>query len=533
MLRTIHLYFVLSAFLCLLVKQSYAQQGADSISIVRSSNEEVVALKLKNDSVYSALLASLTAHQDSLQRFKFVLNKDSIKTDSLKNWYHQQQASIVSLSLSQKEKKQQLDSLKISFDKRNALLKEEQQKHLTSINEKQTKMNAQLSKWKEKWNALLHPLDSLNAGGTEVSSLGDASGNNTNSFSGDRSLNVPDLSIPSTELPSLEAGQLSLPHDVEVPDVAAPEMPSLESLQQNLAIPEVQQIQEKFKQIEALETTISHYKKDLDSLDREKVVKKVETIATEQAKKLEEVNAIEKSKGMSDAEMQKIQQYESMMRQYQDKEYIAQQMEQKSKQVANNLLKEKAPQLQEAQKQLTASQKKYKKFSSLSDAKKHWNSLKGSPFNERFSPGLTLQFQKSDYQEIFLSLGGVYRLSGRFAIGLTGTYRAQIKTKPHVDWITSMDTFGPRLIGRVGIAKGFFFHVEWENLSSAYYNKTTKESEPREWTDRVMAGLGKSFNVSKRFKGETLLLYNLYHKRDYVYNTQINLRTGFYFRLKK
>lgn len=517
-------YLFFSLILFLGTVSTYAQSSATSSvvktdSLSASFKQKLSTPQLTNDSVYTNILNAFNAHADSLNGFKQVLNKDSLKLDSLSHWYQQQQAKVLSLSLSQKEKGKQLDSLKAKYENANALLLKEQQKHLSTISEKQSKMNNQLDKWKTKWESLKSRFDSL------------ALSPDQDEIMPQDELNIqpvgaqlPDLQAPTLDTkvnipsPTLE----QLPTKANITDLETPTSPSLADIRSELDIPEFEQIQSKLRQIEGMESQISQYKKDLDSLDRAKMEQHAETFVSDKVRNLEEVKSLEKGKSMSDAEMQKIQQYENMMRKYQDKKYIAQQMEQKSKNLANDVIKDKLPQVKDAQTQLAKTQKKYKSFSSLSDAKKHrFNALHGKPFADRFFYGFSLQFQKQTQQDIFFVPQAYYRINGRISAGLGVTYRTQFQTKPEFEWMNTNTLWGGRSFVKIGLMKGLFLHTEFEYLS-------LEKDEIANWSGRWMGGIGKSFRVSKRVKGEALILNNFNHKSDEVYHSQLNVRTGFF-----
>ncbi len=502
--------------------------------------------KEKIDSLSKVFRKSITLSKDSLQFSKGKLTRDSLQLDSLQHWYRQQQSKIMGLPSSQKKKKQQLDSIQQVLKQKQAPLIEKQQKHVAQAKEKQEALQENIAVWSDKWKSLLRPIDSLGINSSSKVDRADANSDHglgavgipardvTLPEAGTSDVTLPalggslpsinptvssaiDLELLSADVPPLEGNLLAIPK-AEMPD---------------LDIPEIKEIQDNLSELKSLSKEVKAYSKSLDSLDREAAQKKLESTIENRVGDIKEVQELKENVGLPKGKIDKIREYEKMARQYQDKAVIQKQMEQKSKNVATDFLKDKAPQVQAAQSKLAKSQKKYRQFSSLTDAKKHpWNSLKGIPFKDRFLPGFVWQFQKSEYQDVFLSSGGTYKITGRVAIGFSGTYRLQMQTKPSLSWMSGMQTYGPRLTGRVGLIKGIFIHTEWEKLSSIYEDINTKERSPREWSDRVMVGIGKSFMLSRRIKGETLLLYNLQHKKDNVYNNQVNLRTGFYLKRK-
>lgn len=498
------------------------KENADSL---RTAFLEI-SPKQKLDSANIQLTQSLKHYKDSLRHFKTILSRDSLKSDSLTRWYRKQQASISGLAVSQKDKKQRLDSLKDLYTTKNKDLLTEQKKHVDQLQVKQQKVQKEIQTWKEKCKALLKPLDSLGLSSNQHSmsdknmpnglpNVSDDQGELPQYKLPDASVNMPDVQLPTADLgvdvPSLSG---------EIPSVSIPKSPELNDLKIAQSLPEVAEIQQRLSEIEQMESDFTKYKEELDSIDREKIEGELENRITDEVSKLEEVQAIQKGKGMTDAEMQKILQYQALMRQYQDKQFIQAQMEQKSKTIATDILAKQAPRVDAAQQKLSKSQRKYRQFSSLKDAKlNRFNSLKGRPFSERFFYGFSAQFQREDQQDIFITPQVYYRVTGRFASGLGFTYRTQFETKPEFSWGTTK-VWGPRGFVKIGFRKSLFIQGEYEYLIESQAEKNVSSG-------RWMGGLGKSFRLRKRIKGETILLNNFSYKKDDIYNSRLNLRIAF------
>lgn len=474
------------------------------------------------DSTTTAFRKSLSSFQDSLTILKHTLRHDSLKSDSLQEWYRRQQNRIKHFPQSKKEKQHQLDTLRTSFEKKKTALNEEREAHLENVQQARKKMETRVAGWKQKLKSGLSPLDSLS--GDAGSTL------NEKAISGlpPQQTDIPELKTPNLKLPATDP--LALPNaelgDFSQASLPNAEIPSLDGLQQNISIPELEQFEKGLKEVKELEqhsASLKKYKTGIDSLEREQAEKLIENEVTQQVKNVDEVKALDQGKSLSEAEIEKIRAYERMVKQYQDKDYIEKQMEQKSKTLANDVIAKNAPQVKDAQKRIVKNQKKYKQFSSLSEAKKHpFNSLRGKPFHERFYYGLSLQIQKKDYQQVFFSPQAYYRITGRLTAGIGFSYRVQYDTKPEYEWITENKLSGGKLFAKIGIAKGFFAHAEYEKL-------WVKNKIELQNSQRWMTGLGRSFRLHKKVKGEALILYNLSHNSDAIYSNQINIRTGFFF----
>jgi hypothetical protein len=464
---------------------------------------------------------------DSISILKKLIRTDSIKLDSLNDWYQRQQVRIKNYPQSKLEKINQLDTLKYSFEKKKAALYKEKAQHVKKIEETTSDFQTKINNWKAKLMAKLQPMDSLGLSGSDVSKRGDDIGGNLDMDNlSDQNINLPKVEIPeiSSSLPELPDIK-ELTNNASLPTADVPDLDKLnpKELGLDLTFPEFEQAQKTFGELKVLNEKANSYKKDIDSLDRAKVEKRLEEEAVNRISNIEEVKALEKAKASEMEELKKVKEYQDMMRQYQDKEYITQQMEEKSVTLANDIMAKNVPKVKEAQQQVTKTQRKFKQFSSLDDARKHrFNSLHGKPFEERLYYGLTLQFQQNQYRQFFSSPFAYYKLTGRLSLGGGYTYRGQFQTKPRYEWITNERVYGPRAFLNIGIAKGIFLHTQGERLF--------RENElSGQWSNHCMVGLGRNFRLGKRIGGEALLLYNPLQKSDDIYTKQINVRTSILF----
>ncbi|MCZ8023617.1 MAG: hypothetical protein O9302_16510, partial [Cyclobacteriaceae bacterium] len=308
-------------------------------------------------------------------------------------------------------------------------------------------------------------------------------------------------------------------------------------LSTKLSTKELEEIKSKLNEIEILKKELSISKLKLDSVQRASVKDKATIKIEEEVNnfvKEELGNSLPENTKMSPAELEEVRNMQAMARKYEDRDFIQKQMAMKAKTVALEEMAKQSPALLKAQSTLTKTQSKYRQFNSYKDVQKNrLNALKGKSFIERFSPGATLQILKKEDLEIFIALGAVYKLTGRISIGTYFVYKSQIRVKPSYEWIEERQAYGGKVVGRITFGKGFLVQYDFEKLSAHQYNFTKKEYSPRKVSNHWMLGLGKSFFVSRKLRAETILHYNFNYKNDYVYTSQINLRTGIYFRNNK
>ncbi|MCZ8023783.1 MAG: hypothetical protein O9294_18640, partial [Cytophagales bacterium] len=305
-------------------------------------------------------------------------------------------------------------------------------------------------------------------------------------------------------------------------------------LSTKLSTKELEEIKSKLNEIEILKKELSISKLKLDSVQRasakEKATVKIEEEANNFVKE-ELGNSLPENTEMSPAELEEVRNMQAMVRKYEDKDLIQKQMAMKAKTIALEEMAKQSPALLKAQSTLTKTQSKYRQFNSYKDVQKNrLNALKGKSFIERFSPGATLQVLKKEDLEIFIAPGAVYKLTGRISIGTYFVYKSQIRVKPTYEWLEERQAYGGKVVGRITFGKGFLVQYDFEKLSAHQYNFSKKEYSPRKVSNHWMLGLGKSFLISRKLRAETILHYNFNYKTDYIYSSQINLRTGIYWR---
>lgn len=505
-------------------------QAQDSLGLKHRADSVVQQLEQKNpkkkvDSLSLTLSATVKHYSDSISFFKQKIRTDSLQLDSLQQWYQRQQVRIKNYPQSKAEKLNQLDTLKTSFESKKKRLEDERAKHAAKIEKTTSGLEETIARWKTKIRSALSPTDSLSS---------DMSGKLGNQTAPDVALpstnlklpagQSPNVTFPTTNLPALDVPQVDLPNTT-LPTVSMPELnaPNLGDVSSVLSIPAFEEAQKTLGELKGLNEQVGKYKKDIDSLDREKVEKHLENAVTNQVKNLDEIKALEKAKADQLAQAQKLKEYQDMMRQYQDKDFIEEQMEKRSMTLANDLMVKEAPKVIEAQKKVTASRKKYRQFGSLDEAKKHrFNSLKGKSFGERFYYGVGLQFQKQEYQEFFVTPLAYYRLLGRLALGTSFLYRGQFTTKPKYEWLTDSRLYGGSAFVRINLVKSFFIQTD-------FIRTNVKQGASSDYTNHCMAGLGRTFRMGKRVGGEVIAMYNFTHKNDDVFPNQLNFRTNFMF----
>lgn len=84
------------------------------------------------------------------------------------------------------------------------------------------------------------------------------------------------------------------------------------------------------------------------------------------------------------------------------------------------------------------------------------------------------------------------------------------------------------------IKKGIYVHGECELLNATHATTSANATpETKQYVSAGYFGLGKQFNITKKIKGHTLLLYRAEFSGKLVDQSKVNLRLGFDLRTDK
>lgn len=189
--------------------------------------------------------------------------------------------------------------------------------------------------------------------------------------------------------------------------------------------------------------------------------------------------------------------------------------------------------LNNAHKSLTKYKKKYISLPSTLDLSKgvKRTSLKGKSFKERLRVGGNLHIRQGKTVDIDFSPSIAYRLNKLWSAGIEGMYRSSFGTDISFEEAFAPNTYGGRLSTDYTFFKSFYAHGELETLHRVSDTQKNVPGTPEPnipFLSGAMAGVGKTFSMSKGVKGKVLIQYNFLHKEEYgLYNSPWVLRFGF------
>ena len=246
-------------------------------------------------------------------------------------------------------------------------------------------------------------------------------------------------------------------------------------------------------------------------------------VLEQKARDLEEVKAFENKKAA-------FSPYQEQMSQLGEEGYAKEKAVQKAKTMAKDHFAGQQEKLLAAQSKLTKLKQKMGKFGALNgDKLKKENEMKGKPLGERLVLGGNFQLHPGDLVSLDISPVVGYRWTKMFRIGLGGTYRTTFDEKEKFLLSDEKEVFGYRGFVEHDIYKGFYAHGEYERLNGADLSKKNIQQDRRAntWRDGALLGLGKSYKIKNKIKGNVMVLYNFLYDEQSLYNKPWNLRFGF------
>ncbi len=510
--------------------------NGDSVLLVQtdSVNQKFSDERKKLDSIQ----AQVFHFYDSINEPPFI---DSIKmsisqrrtyVDSLENAYNTHLKKLTELKLPPNEFNKRLDSLNKAQE--NVFTKVND-----SVSKLEKKVTDRISKAQKKLFGKLKPAkDSLGIKG-EFSpdlDLRDIKTSELTKVNNDGVGVKTGIEMPAGLTPELGSEKLKVDNPLENAQAELKELTSAPSseLKKLTEIEELNKIKTGVNEATQVGNEISDYTEDLDKISRGEDSDKLAKVGEDKLRKaggLEELTRHEKRLEALKAEREKNL---KLVKQYQDKDAIRKQLNDKTRNVANEKLLEKNDKVNDAAKNLGKYKKKYAEIQSIHDLpKRPPNPMKGKPIRERLLPGMVFQIQKTDLLSVFIAPQVNYQLNKRWVAGIGGVIRLRGTITDSLSYVGENFVYGFKSFANFKVYKGFALRAEWESLRVGL-PPDDRIAQFKEWVNGYYVGIDKGFTINRQFRGDTQILYNLsYSKSKTPYGSPINFRFGFFLDMTK
>ncbi len=363
------------------------------------------------------------------------------------------------------------------------------------------------------------------------------------------------LNIPKDKLPQLSTGELSSVPNVQIPDANLPDIktkrtasempatsipgisspdirhasiPKLDNLQMS---DDIGKVKEKTATVTEKLNGAEQYQGEIKKI-QEQGLPSSESLAKEAEDKVENLEEVKSIKQGTGKVSGKQAEYDAMMQRYRDKKLIQEELKRKITNVANDEVNKFSPAIKEAQAALLKGKKIQKESTSIKEIlKREYNSMAGKPLVQRLVPGVMLQLYNRKVYSVDFGLQLGYRLSGRITTGVGGVYRFGFH-KDYSVYVQSMHVYGLRTYTNLFVKKGFFVHAEAEWLKTSGVAHASNE-QPSERVIGGNFGVGKQYNLTRRIRGNMLVLYRAEFEGNLPQQGKVNLRVGLNMQIKK
>lgn len=303
-----------------------------------------------------------------------------------------------------------------------------------------------------------------------------------------------------------------------------------------LEIPdEVAKVREQIGEIGSTAKDAGAVLKESESYAKE--VSKIQEEGIGRSEKLDEIAAqqVQKVDGISTLQEQQMQmdQYKELIEQYKKEKAIEEEMMEKSKEIANDVILQNQAKVDGSVKKMSKVKRKYSDIPDIRNlSKRPPNPMKGLSWRKRVVPGFTLQTLSGEQVWLQLDPQVHYKLNGNLSVGAGMMYRFALDPGK-----ISFSDFGAlsgfKAFAQYHAFKGFHIRAEGQQLNWKPWFPFNLDPERRD--DVMVAALGivKSYNITKMIKGNMQALYHLHWGASDPYKPKVMVRLGFDFSLEK
>jgi hypothetical protein len=222
-----------------------------------------------------------------------------------------------------------------------------------------------------------------------------------------------------------------------------------------------------------------------------------------------------------------------LIEQYKEEKRIHEELKEKTKELATEKITQNQGKVNDAMKKIGKYKHKFSQVHDMRKLPKHApNPMKEKSWRERVVPGLTFQTFSSNATWLEFDPQVYYKLSGSLSAGIGGMYRFSMNPgKLTFDDFGSM--MGVKIFAQYHIVKGFFVRGEGQYVRWKPWDLKLTDPTYIDHTYVAAAGIGKSYQIAKKLKGNIQTLYHFHWEGMDPYKPKVMIRMGFDFSLKK
>lgn len=333
--------------------------------------------------------------------------------------------------------------------------------------------------------------------------------------------NIPELNTPdvTSNLPNGSVGDLRNPTG-QLPS----EVRDLQS--------KADQLSEVAQQAGELSKNVDEYGNEIKTIKEEGLTKseKLPDLAEKQLAEIEEVKAIQNEIAPA---INKEEEYRKLIEQYKNEKKIEAELKEKARDQATDLFVKHKGKVDDTMKKITKYSRKFPQVQDMRELPKRVpNPLKELSWRERLVPGLSVSTLTYNTSWLEIDPQVYYRIHSRWSAGVGGMYRFSVDPKK-----VRFDDFNHLKGGKVFVQyrafKSFFLQAEGQYVSWKPWDMKAIDPDFTEQTYVAAAGIGKSFNITRKLKGNATTLYHHHWNGSDPYRSKVLIRIGIDLSLKK
>lgn len=332
-----------------------------------------------------------------------------------------------------------------------------------------------------------------------------------------------DISLPTIEVPGINANA-NLLKDLESP---------LDGLAKGEGMnTNIESISSKLESAGELAGQLNEFSSELKTIQQDGINRseKLPELAEQQALQINEIQELQKQHNLTEEQAKK---YHQLIEQYKEEKKILEEMEEKGKELANDAIAKNQAKVDESIRNISKYRRKFPEVHDMRELPKRApNPMKDLGWRERLVPGFSFQTFSSTRQWLQFDPQFYYRLNGNLSAGVGGMYRLSIN-RDQIAFADFGSMYGGKVFSQYHAFKGFFIRAEAQYVSWKPWHVQNNDPHYSNKTWVAAAGIGRSYNLAKKIKGNAQTLYHWSWRGFDPYRPKIMVRLGFDFSLKK
>jgi hypothetical protein len=347
-----------------------------------------------------------------------------------------------------------------------------------------------------------------------------------------------DLSTLNTAMPSAPNPDLKVPQaNTQLPDLNQ-KIPDVKGSVNGLVPDEAKGVQNEMGKItksinegSAVVKQGEEYVKDVKTIQEEGLNRseKIPELAEKQLLKVDEIKEFQQETAIATATMDE---YKALIEKYKEEKAIKEDLEKKSKDMATDLIMSD-DHVQNSMKKIGKLKKKFPNVADMRELPKRApNPMKELHWRDRLVPSLGFYTFSTNRTWLQIDPEIYYKVSKNISLGIGTIYRFSLNAGK-ITFSDFGNSHGYKAFVQYHAYKGFWLRAEGQQVTWKPWNMKIQDPSYQDKVNVLALGILKSYNISKRIKGNTQLLYHHSWNGFDPYKQKVIIRVGIDFSIRK